>query len=137
MSGTRSDRLGPHGSTLCYCSHNYGTVSCYNLPNGSKSFDPQTSSTRAVPGPKSMASSHHTQKTDSEPSRTKILMQKSDSSDATLVITFTMTLTMTNNTHTRVPWHVLKNRQSRDKKYLWVLKSPGTTRSTKGILFQG
>ena len=35
--------------------------------NGSKWFDPKTSSTRGVPGPQSMANTYHTQKNESEP----------------------------------------------------------------------
>ena len=54
--------------------------------NGSKSFDPKTSSTRAVTGPQFMANPHHTQKTDSEPSGTEAVMQKRDSPDATFMM---------------------------------------------------
>ena len=81
VSGTRSDRIGIHGSTLCYCSHNYGTVDCYKISNGSKSFDPKTSSTRVVPGPQSMTNPYHTQKIDFEPSEMKAFMQKRYSPD--------------------------------------------------------
>ena len=75
--------------------------------NGSKSFDPKSSSTRVVPGPEFMTNPHHTQKTDSEPSGMRMIMQKSYSPDVRLVITFMM---MTNNTHIRLPRHALKNR---------------------------
>ena len=67
--------------------------------NGSKSFDPKTSSTRAVPGYKSMASPYHTQKIDSEPPQEKAVVQKSDSPDARLVMGFVMGFVITNNTH--------------------------------------
>ena len=44
--------------------------------NGSKSFDPKTSSTREVPGPQSMTNPYHTQKIDSESLRMNAVMQK-------------------------------------------------------------
>ena len=85
-----------------------GSILCYNLTmrrrtattsNGSKSFDPKTSSTRAAAGSKSMTNPYHTQKIDSEPSRLMEIMQKSYSPDATFVMSFMVT----NNTHSRLP----------------------------------
>ena len=49
--------------------------------NGSKWFDPKTSSTRLVPGPQSMTNPYHTQKIDSEPTGTSPVMQKRYSPD--------------------------------------------------------
>ena len=90
VSGTRCDRIGIHGSTLCYCnvSHNCGTVDCYKISNGSKSFDTKTSSTRAVAGSRFMTNPHHTQKIDSEPSGRKMFIQKSESPDARFVMSY-------------------------------------------------
>ena len=55
-----------------------------------KSFDPQNASRSVVAGVKSMTNPHHTQKIDSEPSGMKMFMQKSDSPDARLSVTFMM-----------------------------------------------
>ena len=76
-----------------------GSILCYNLTmrrrtattsNGSKSFGPKTSSTRAAAVPQSMASPHHTQKIDSEPSGMAMVMQKSYSPAVILVMSFMM-----------------------------------------------
>ena len=91
-------RLGMPRSILCYSQLWDGEL--LQPGNGSKWFDPKTSSTREVTGPQSMTNPYHTQKINSEPSGMKMFMQKSDSPDATLVITF---MIMTNNTHIRVP----------------------------------
>ena len=58
-----------------------------------------------------MTNPHHTQKIDSESTGTKANMQKSYSPDAR----FMMSEWVTNNTHIRLPWHALKNRQRREK----------------------
>ena len=50
-----------------------------------------------------MTNPYHTQKIDSESLRMKLVMQKSDSPDATFVMGFVMTFVMTNNTHIRLP----------------------------------
>ena len=54
--------------------------------NGSKSFDPKTSSTRAVPGFKFPRNPQHTQKMYSEPSVTMPVVQKSYSPDVTFSV---------------------------------------------------
>ena len=68
-----------------------GTSDCYNLENGGKWFDPKTSSTRGVPGPRFVTRSHHTQKIYSEPTGTTPVMQKRYSPGVIFMIT-------TNNT---------------------------------------
>ena len=68
--------------------------------NGSKSFDPKTSSTRDAAGSESMTNPYHTQKIDSESTGTKVIMQKSYS---TAVILMIIIIIMTNNTHIRLP----------------------------------
>ena len=101
-------RLGMPRSILCYSQLWDGEL--LQPGNGSKWFDPKTSSTRLVPGPQSMTNPYHTQKIDSEPPVMKMVMQKSDSPAVILVMGFVMT----NNTYIRLPRHALKNRQSRD-----------------------
>ena len=97
-----------------------------------KSFDPKTSSTRPVTGFRFPTNPQHTQKTDPEPPRIRPVMQKSHSPDVTFVITFMMT----NNTHTRLPWHALKNRQSRDKLNYCRFRKVFTTNSISKLYFQ-
>ena len=54
--------------------------------NGSKSFDPKTSSTRGAAVPQFMTNPHHTQKIDSEPPEKQVVMQKSYSPDVTFMM---------------------------------------------------
>ena len=105
-------RLGMSRSILCYSQLWDGEL--LQPGDGSKWFDPKTSSTRDAAVPQFMTNPYHTQKIDSEPSGMKMFMQKSDSPDATLSVTFMITFMVTNNTHIRLPRHALKNRQSRD-----------------------
>ena len=86
-------RLGMFRSILCYSQLWDGEL--LQLGNGSKWFDPKTSSTRVVTGPQSMANPYHTQKIDSEPTGITAIMQKRYSPAVILV--------MTNNTHIRLP----------------------------------
>ena len=60
-----------------------------------KSFDPQNSSRSVVAGVKSMTNPYHTQKIDSEPSGMEMVMQKSVSPDARLVMGFMMSESLT------------------------------------------
>ena len=72
-------RLGMSRSILCYSQLWDGEL--LQPGNGSKWFDPKTSSTRVVPVPQSMRNSYHTQKIDSERTGTMPVMQKRCSPD--------------------------------------------------------
>ena len=86
-------RLGMPCSILCYSQLWDGEL--LQPGNGSKWFDPKTSSTREVRGPQSMTNPYHTQKIDSEPSGMEMVMQKSVSPDARLVMGFMMSESLT------------------------------------------
>ena len=72
-------RLGMPCSIWCYSQLWDGEL--LQPGNGSKWFDPKTSSTRVVPVPQSMRNSYHTQKIDSERTGTMLVMQKRCSPD--------------------------------------------------------
>ena len=78
-------RLGMPRSILCYSQLWDGEL--LQPGDGSKWFDPKTSSTRDAAVPQSMTNPYHTQKIGSEPPRMKPVMQKSDSPDARFVMT--------------------------------------------------
>ena len=72
-------RLGMPRSILCYSQLWDGEL--LQPGNGSKWFDPKTSSTRDAAVPQSMTNPYHTQKIDSEPTGTSPVMQKRYSPD--------------------------------------------------------